>query len=107
MNVAQESRRTSRWLEMIKRPSAFVPIVMSLAALAVVALHVARFGSAQEADEGVAAHVWQCLMVAQIPVIVIFAAKWLRRTPRDAGLVLVLQFVAAAAAVAPVYFLGL
>jgi peptidoglycan/LPS O-acetylase OafA/YrhL len=94
-------------IDMIKRPSAFAPLAMSLVALAVVAVHVAKFGGAREADEGTAAHVWQFLMVAQIPIIIVFAAKWLRRTPREAGLVLVLQIVAAAAAVAPVYFLGL
>ena len=91
----------------IKRPSAFAPILMSLVALTVVAVHVAKFGGAREADEGAAAHVWQILMFAQVPVIVLFATKWLRRAPRETGVILTLQFVAAVAAVAPVYFLGL
>ena len=93
--------------ETIKRPSAFVPILMSVAALVVVAVQVARFGAARESDEGAAAHLWQLLMVAQVPVIAVFAAKWLRRTPREACVILALQFVAAMVAVAPVYFLGL
>ena len=80
---------------------------MSVAAFLVVAVQVARFGAARDADEGAAAHLWQLLMVAQIPVIVVFAAKWLRRTPREACAILALQFVAALAAAAPVYFLGL
>ena len=94
-------------LQTIKRPSAFAPILMSLAAFVVVAVHVARFGATREADEGAAAHLWQLLMVAQVPVIVVFAVKWLRRTPREARVILVLQFAAAFAAAAPVYFLGL
>ena len=89
-----------------KLPSAFAPILMSLAALVVIAIHVARFGVARETDEGVAAHIWQLLMAAQLPVIVVFAAKWLRLAPREACVILALQLVAAAAAVAPVYFLG-
>ena len=93
--------------ETIKRPSAFAPVLMSVAALLVVAVQVARFGAARDADEGAAAHLWQLLMVAQGPVIVVFAAKWLRRTPREACVILALQFVAAVAAAAPVYFLGL
>jgi hypothetical protein len=93
--------------ETIKRPSAFAPILMSLVALVVVAVQVARFGVAREADEGAAAHLWQLLMVAQVPVIVVFAVKWLPRTPREACVILALQFVAAVAAAAPVYFLGL
>jgi len=93
--------------EIFKRPSAFLPIVLSLAALIVVLLHVARFGAAREADEGAAAHVWQLLMAAQLPLVAFFATKWLRRAPREAGRILALQLAAAAAAVAPVYFLGL
>ena len=89
------------------RPSAYLPVVMSLAALIVVALHVARFGPAREADEGAAAHVWQLLMVAQIPIVVFCAATGLRRAPREAWVVLGLQLAAAAAAGAPVWLLGL
>jgi hypothetical protein len=58
---------------MIKRPSAFLPLAMSLAALAVVLGHVAMFGAAREADEGSAAHIWQILMAGQIPIMAFFA----------------------------------
>ena len=91
----------------IKQPSAYVPIAMSLAALATVALHVARFGTAREPDEGAAAHIWQLLMAAQLPVIAFFAIKWLPQAPKEALIVLALQFVAAVAALAPVFLLGL
>jgi hypothetical protein len=93
--------------EIFKRPSAFAPVLMSLAALIIVAVHVARFGATRETDEGTAAHLWQLLMVTQLPVTVVFAFKWLRPTPREARAILALQLVAAAAAAAPVYFLGL
>ncbi|HEX8068604.1 MAG TPA: hypothetical protein VF546_01545 [Pyrinomonadaceae bacterium] len=95
------------FLTMLKQPSAFVPVVMALAALGVVAAHVAMFGAAREADEGTAAHVWQLLMAAQVPCVAFFAIKWLPRTPRQALPVLALQVGAALAALAPVYFLGL
>ena len=62
-------------LDAIKKQSAFAPILMSLVALTVVAVHVAKFGGARDADEGAAAHVWQILMVAQVPVIVLFVTK--------------------------------
>src|SRR6266581_2888958 len=64
---------------MIKQPSAFLPLAMSLAALATVLLHLARFGVVREPDEGAAAHIWQLLMAAQIPIIGFFAIKWLPR----------------------------
>jgi len=91
----------------LKKPSALIPLAMSLAALAVVLGHVAMFGAAREADEGAAAHTWQILMAAQVPVIAFFAIKWLPRTPGQALLVLALQAVAALAALAPVFFLNL
>jgi hypothetical protein len=91
----------------IKQPSAFIPVVMSLAALAVVLAHVAVFGIVHEADEGTAAHLWQLLMAAQVPIIAFFTIKWLPRTPKQALFVLALQVVAALAALAPVFFLRL
>jgi hypothetical protein len=78
---------------------------MSSAALATVIIHVALFGVAREADEGTAAHIWQILMAAQIPIIAFFAIKWLPRTPWQALLVLALQGGAALAALAPVFIL--
>ncbi len=91
----------------MKKPSAFLPLAMSFAALATVLVHVAMFGVAREADEGTAAHIWQILMAAQIPIVAFFAIKWLPRTPRQALLVLALQGGAALAALAPVFFLDL
>ena len=94
-------------LSTMKKPSAWVPLAMSLAALAMVLGHVAMFGAAREADEGTAAHIWQILMAAQLPIAAFFAIKWLPRTPKQALLVLVLQATAALAALAPVFFLNL
>ena len=94
-------------LSTLKKPSAFLPLAMSFAALATVLVHVALFGAAREADEGTAAHIWQILMAAQIPIVAFFAIKWLPRSPGQARLVLALQVAAALAALAPVYFLNL
>ena len=91
---------------MIKRPSAFVPVAMSLAALAVVLVHIIMSGTARQADEGTAAHLWQLLMAAQIPIVAFFAIRWLPQSPRSALPVLALQAVAALAALAPVYLLN-
>ena len=92
---------------MMKKPSAFLPVVMSVAALAVVLAHVAIFGAAREADEGTAAHLWQLLMAAQLPLLAFFAIRWLPRNPKQAIRVMALQAGAAVAALAPVYFLNL
>jgi hypothetical protein len=78
---------------------------MSLAALAVVLVHIALSGTAPQADEGTAAHLWQLLMAAQVPIVAFFAIRWLPQSPRYASLMLALQVVAALAALAPVYLL--
>jgi len=92
---------------MVRRPSAFLPLAMSAAALAVVLLHVARYGVAREPDEGATAHIWQLLMVGQLPVIGFFAVTWLPRDRKQAGAVLALQALAILAAAAPVFVLHL
>jgi hypothetical protein len=91
----------------LKRPSALIPLAMSIAALSLVLGHIAIYGVARQADEGAAAHVWQLLMVGQIPVMAYFAIRWLPRTPGQALLVLGLQTAAVLAAAAPVFLLSL
>jgi len=90
---------------MRKRPSAYLPVAMSLAALATVALFVSVHGTAPQSDEGAAAHILQFLMAAQGPIVLFFAIKWVPRSPRHAVPVLALQLGAALAAMAPVFLL--
>jgi len=92
---------------LLRRPSAFVPPLLSLVACALVVGYVAYHGATGEADEGAAAHLWQLLMVAQIPVSGFFLIKWLPRAPRPARLIIALHLAAALVALAPVYFLHL
>ena len=92
---------------MWKEPSAFLPITMSCIALATVLIHVALFGTAREADEGTAAHIFQLLIVAQVPLVAYFAIKFLPHTPRQALLILAVQGTALLAALAPVFLLKL
>ncbi len=79
---------------------------MSLVALALVAAHIALVGIARQADEGTEAHLFQLLMVVQVPIVAFFAIKWLPREPRPALSILVLQAGAALAALAPVFLLN-
>ena len=89
----------------LKRPSALIPLAMSVAALGLVLGHIAMFGIARQPDEGTAAHLWQLLMAGQVPVVAFFAIRWLPRRPRKALLVLGLQAAAGLAAAAPVFVL--
>jgi hypothetical protein len=91
----------------IKKPGAFLPMVMSLAALITVLVFLALFGVVHQSDESAAAHIWQLLMGLQVPIIAFFAIKWLPRAKRQARKVLVVQAIFLLAALAPVYFLKL
>jgi hypothetical protein len=92
-------------LSTFRRPSAWSPIAMSLAALGLVLSHIARFGVTRQADEGASAHLWQLLMALQLPVIAYFGIRWLPRTPWQGAVILSLQFAAGLAAALPVFLL--
>lgn len=100
-------QQTDPLCAIVRRPSAFIPVAMSLIALMLVIGHIAVFGAAREADEGTTAHLWQILMAGQIPVLAFFAIKWLPRAPRQTLYVLALQAGAALASAAPVFYFNL
>ena len=86
--------------------TALLPLAMSIAALALVLGHVAG-GGVREADEGTAAHLWQVLMAAQVPLVGLFAVVWLPRAPREAMLVLTLLVGAVLANLAALSYFNL
>ena len=88
-----------------RQPLAWIPLTMSLIALSMVLGHVAIYGVVHEADEGAVAHLWQILMAAQMPVLLFFAVKWLRRAARLTVKVMALQAGAVLANLAVVFFL--
>jgi hypothetical protein len=91
-----------RWI------GALLPLAMTLAVIAAGAIHAFQSGGlVREADEGTAAHLFQILMPAQVPIIAIFAVTGLPRDPSWTARVLALQIGAAAALFATVFALGL
>ena len=104
---------TNSFRAILKQPSAFLPLAMSLTALgmlgvaAIYGILRGAHGLIREPDEGTIAHLWQILMGGQLPVLLFFAIKWLRRAPRQTLAVLALQAGAWLASCAPVYLLNL
>ena len=96
--------------------SAWIPIALAGAAIALLAGYfftgphapniVVENGVPRE-DEGVAAHLWQLLMLLQVPCVLFFAAWWLPRDPKRALAMLALQGFAFVAAAMPVWLLQL
>ena len=98
---------------LMKHPSAWLPLAMSLAALALVLGYFAAHGNLVETavtgtdhrpDEGAAAHLFQLLIVLQVPIVGYFALKWLPSAPAPALRVITLQLAAVLAALATLYW---
>ncbi len=93
----------------LKKISAWLPIMMSFAALSLVLGYVALFGISREvdADEGAAAHAYQLLIAGQVPIILFFIIKWLPQKPKQGLIVIALQVVAIGVAFVTLYFFEL
>ena len=94
--------------------SAWVPIGLSAAAVALVASYIAMgphapymindHGVVRE-DEGAMAHLWQILMLLQVGGILAFAVLWWPRDVKRAAIMLSVQCLAVLCAAAPVYLM--
>ena len=89
------------------RPAAYLPVLMSVAALGTIVWFVAAHGVVHQTDEGAEAHLWQILVVGQVPLIAYFAYRWLPTARRPAFVILAVQLAAVMLlAVAPLWALG-
>ena len=92
---------------LIRQPTGYLPVAMSLGAFAMIVWFVAVHGVVHQPDEGAQAHLWQLLVAGQVPLIAYFAFRWLPRARRPALVVLGLQAAAVMLlAVAPLWALG-
>jgi hypothetical protein len=91
----------------IRDPTAWLPIALSVAALVDVLVFAVVFGSVAQpdGDEGTPAHLFQALMVVAALLVVVFAVRWLPRAPWEAAVVLGFQVLAAALPLATLAFL--
>ena len=87
-----------RWL------GAILPLAMTGTVVAAALVHAAQVGGfVREADEGTAAHLFQLLMPAQVPIIALFVATQLPRRPVWTMCIFGLQLAAALALFAAVF----
>ncbi len=92
---------------LLRQPTGYLPIAMSVGALAMIAWFVALHGVVRQPDEGAQAHLWQLLVAGQVPLIAYFALRWLPDARQPATMVLVAQVAALALlAIAPLVALG-
>ena len=99
-----------------RAPSAWIPVALTGGAIALLAGYlltgphapsiVVENGVPRQ-DEGAVAHLWQLLMLLQVPCVLFFAAWWLPKDPKRALAMLGIQGFAFLAAALPVWLLEL
>ncbi|HEY7806952.1 MAG TPA: hypothetical protein VIC34_07115 [Croceibacterium sp.] len=108
------SETTNQSGSAFRAPSAWAPLMLAAIALAMLGGYlitgphapniVVEHGVPRE-DEGVIAHLWQLLMLAQVVAIAVFLARWMPKAPRQAAAMLALQGLGLFAAALPVWLL--
>jgi len=91
----------------LKHPSAWLPIALSLVMLVYIIVYLSVFGIIYHKDEGAPAHLFQIWLVLEIFLIAFFAIKWIARNPKQALIILALQIVCALMPMSIVFFLKL
>jgi hypothetical protein len=91
-------------LAMLRRPSAYLPLIISGAFLIAFAIGIARGRLVRQPDEDTGAHLFQILMPTQLLIIAFFAISWFPKKPKQALQVLALQVIAALTVIGIVYF---
>lgn len=91
----------------LKQPGAFLPLVMAVAALALLLGYLAMFGVVEEPahDERAPARIFQLLLVSQGFLMTFFAIKWLPRAPLQTLQILAIQTGAALVPIVILFFL--
>jgi hypothetical protein len=92
---------------LLRKPSAWLPLLMSAAALLLLIGSLTMNGVPQEVvrDENTPARIFQLLMAGQLPIIIYFGYRYLETHKRAAALILALQLTAAFVAWASVFIL--
>ncbi len=83
----------------MKSPSAFIPVAMSLFAVALVLIHAAIVPFVKHPGNAAINLLVQILLAAQLPVIVFVIVTRLRRDPKPTLRILAVQAAAAFAAI--------
>jgi hypothetical protein len=93
---------------LVRKPSAFIPLILSAGALLLLLGWLSIYGVREmEAaqDEGAAAHLYQLMIGGQLFVIAWFMFRWARHDLKAGVTILALQALAILASFIPLYIL--
>ena len=97
-------------MDILRKPSAWIPIALSLFWIVWWVYFFVMFGTPRpdpQADEGVAAHLFQLWLVIEVFMIGFFMVRWLPKKPISTLLITTLQIFLVIAASAPVFYFQL
>ena len=99
-------------MSLIRKPSAWVPVVLSLGIIAMLAsfllnAYFSEQGIIRENDEGTPAHLFQIWLVLEALLIPTFAVRWLPSLPRQATKIIALQIFLVFLGCFPVFYFQL
>ena len=92
---------------LIKKPSAWVPIVLPFIFFAYLVIYISIFGIVRQEDEGTGAHLFQLWLVLEPFMLGFFALKWFKSARKETLIILAIQIIAALLPVSVVFSLGL
>ena len=106
--ITARARNTAMNIPLIKHPSAWIPIALSLTVVAAMLVHIATVGvPVRQLDEGAGAHLFQIWLVIEVLMLSFFAVRFLPQRPKQAVIVLGIQILAVLAGCAPVFYFKL
>jgi hypothetical protein len=92
---------------LVNRMSAIAPLLMSAVALSLVMIAVTTGWQRDLPDEGLAAHLFQLLLLAQIPVIIVFVMTADKSRVRASATTIALHLAAIALALGTLFYFEL
>ncbi len=93
--------------QLLRRPSAWIPILIPLLFFAYILICLAFFEIVREKDEGVGGHLFQIWLALEPFMLGFFAIKWLSRMPRQTLIILAIQIAVAILPISVVFLLKL
>lgn len=92
-------------VKLLKTPSAWLPLAMSVTAILLIIIYVGINGVRVNQDERTAARIFQMLLIGQVPIVIYFASKWLPKSSKEATEIILLQATVALLSIVLILFL--
>jgi len=92
-------------LSLIRKPSSWIPIALSLAMLVLESFYLLNILHADPTgDEGLGAHLFQLWLPLEAIIVMYFSVKWLPKERKEAFPIFIIQIILVIAVCTPVFY---